>query len=160
MCLYLLASEDYTPVIQMVYFAPYFERQSMEVTIRDDKGLPRVEGTETFELVLRTPINTGIGELSNAVIAIDDSISDCKFSLKIFIHFKSEVPFVASLATPVTAPPQSRLLLYSDLSLKRPLTLVVRKSRESEAVAAKRPLVKWILAFSNFLAVIRVGSVY
>lgn len=160
MCLYLVASEDYTPVIQMVYFAPYFERQSMEVTIRDDKGLPRVEGTETFELVLRTPINTGIGELSNAVIAIDDSISDCKFSLKIFIHFKSEVPFVASLATPVTAPPQSRLLLYSDLSLKRPLTLVVRKCWESEAVAAKRPLVKWILAFSNFLAVIRVGSVY
>ena len=161
-CLYLVASEDYTPVIQMVYFAPYFERQSMEVTIRDDKGLPRVEGTETFELVLRTPINTGIKEPSNAVIAIDDSISDCKFSLKIFIHFKSEVPFVASLATPVTAPPQSRLLLYSDLSLKRPLTLVlvVRKSRESEAVTAKRPLVKWILAFSNFLAVIPVGSVY
>lgn len=72
----------------MVYFAPYFERQSMEVTIRDDKGLPRVEGTETFELVLRTPINTGIGEPSEAVIAIDDSISDCKFSLKILIHFK------------------------------------------------------------------------
>lgn len=59
----------------------------MEVTIRDDKGLPRVEGTETFELVLRTPINTGIGELSNAVIAIDDSISDCKFFLKTFVHF-------------------------------------------------------------------------
>lgn len=86
-CLYLVASEDYTPIIQMIYFAPYFERQSMEVTIRDDKGLPRVEGTETFEMVLRTPINTGIGEPSNAVIAIDDSISDCKFSLKIFIHF-------------------------------------------------------------------------
>lgn len=86
-CLYLVASEDYTPVIQMVYFAPYFERQSMEVTIRDDKGLPRVEGTETFELVLRTPINTGIKEPSNAVIAIDDSISDCKFFLKTFVHF-------------------------------------------------------------------------
>ena len=116
----------------------------MEVTIRDDKGLPRVEGTETFELVLRTPINTGIKEPSNAVIAIDDSISDCKFSLKIFIHFKSEVPFVATLATPLTAPPQSRLLSYRDLSLKRPLTLVlaVRKSRDSEMVTAKKPLIK------------------
>ena len=160
--LYLAASEDYTPVIQMVYFAPYFERQSMEVTIRDDKGLPRLEGTETFELVLRTPINTGIAEPSNAVIAIDDSISDCKFSLKIFIHFKSEVPFVATLATPLTAPPQSRLLLYSDLSLKRPLTLVlaVRKSSNSEEAIYKMNscFFKLPRGYSRWLSILILGE--
>lgn len=48
------------------------------MTIRDDQGLPRMEGTEEFELVLRTPINTGIGETSKASIAIDDLVSDCK----------------------------------------------------------------------------------
>ena len=69
----------------MVYFPPFSERQSVQVTIRDDQGLPRVEGTEEFELVLRTPINTGIGEASKTVIAIDDSMSDCEFYL--FIYF-------------------------------------------------------------------------
>lgn len=56
----------------------------MQVTIHDDQGLPRVEGTEKFELVLRTPINTGIGETSKAVIAIGDLVSDCEFCLILF----------------------------------------------------------------------------
>lgn len=63
----------------MVYFPPFSKLQSVQVTIRDDQGLPRVEGTEEFELVLRTPINTGVGEASKTVIAIDDSTSDCEF---------------------------------------------------------------------------------
>jgi len=92
------ASEDYVPVIQMVYFPPYSERQIIEVTIRDDQGLPRVEGTEEFELVLRTPLNSGIGESSEAVIAIDDSISDCKILLCTF-SFASGV-FVPSPPLP------------------------------------------------------------
>ena len=56
----------------------------MQVVIRDDQGLPRVEGTEKFELVLRTPINTRIGETSKTVIAIDDVVSDCEFCLILF----------------------------------------------------------------------------
>ena len=66
----------------MIYFAPYSERQTIEVTIRDDQGLPKVEGLEEFELVLRTPINTGIGKPSKAIITVDDSISDCEFSFR------------------------------------------------------------------------------
>lgn len=62
----------------MVYFPPFSERQAVQITIRDDQGLPRVEGREEFELVLRTPINTRVGEASKAVIVIDDSVSDCK----------------------------------------------------------------------------------
>ena len=68
----------------MVYFPPFSEHQTLQVTIRDDPGLPRVEGTEEFELVLRTPINTRIGETSKAVIAIDDLVSDCEFCLILF----------------------------------------------------------------------------
>lgn len=56
----------------------------MQVTIRDDPGLPRVEGLEQFELVLRTPINTGIGETSKVVITIDDRVLDCEFCLILF----------------------------------------------------------------------------
>ena len=56
----------------------------MQVIIRDDQGLPKVEGTEEFELVLRTPINTRIGETSKAVIAMDDFVSDCEFYLILF----------------------------------------------------------------------------
>ena len=63
----------------------------MHVTIRDDQGLPRVEGTEKFELVLRTPINTGIGETSKAVIAIDDLVSDCECCLILFARYKLRV---------------------------------------------------------------------
>lgn len=63
----------------MIYFPPYSDRQTVDVTIRDDQGLPRVEGREEFELVLRTPINSGVGEPSKAVITIDDSASDRKF---------------------------------------------------------------------------------
>ena len=62
----------------MVHFSPYSERQTVEVHIRDDQGLPRVEGIEEFELVLRTPINSGIVEPSKAVVAISDTLSDCK----------------------------------------------------------------------------------
>lgn len=60
----------------------------MQVTIRDDQGLPRVEGTEKFELVLRTPINTGVGETSKAVITIDDSVSDCESCLILFVSYR------------------------------------------------------------------------
>ena len=68
----------------MVYFPPFSEHQIVQVTIRDDPGLPRVEGLEEFELVLRTPINTGIGETSKVVITIDDRVLDCEFCLILF----------------------------------------------------------------------------
>ena len=87
------AGEDYTPVIHVVHFSPYTERRTIEVAIRDDQGLPRVEGTEVFELVLRTPINSRIAEPSKAVIAINDIPSDCKFFYHIIIYFLIE-PFL------------------------------------------------------------------
>ena len=68
----------------MVYFPPFSGHQTVQVTIRDDQGLPRVEGSEEFELVLRTPINTRIGETSKTVIAIDDLVSDCEFCLILY----------------------------------------------------------------------------
>lgn len=86
--IHFAASEDYIPLIQMVYFPPFSEYQTVHVTIRDDQGLPRMEGTEEFELVLRTPINTGIGETSKASIAIDDLVSDCKCFFILFARIK------------------------------------------------------------------------
>ena len=86
-CGCLVATEDYIPVIQMVYFPPFSKIQTVQVTIRDDQGLPKVEGTEEFELVLRTPINAGLGQASETVVAIDDSISDCEFLSDIYCMY-------------------------------------------------------------------------
>lgn len=46
-----------------------------------------MEGTEEFELVLRTPINAGLGQASETVVAIDDSISDCEFLSDIYCMY-------------------------------------------------------------------------
>ena len=85
---YFTAGQDYTPVIQKLYFPPYSDRQTVEVTIRDDQGLSRVEGMEEFELVLRTPINSGVDEPSKAVIVIDDRSSDCEFFPHFCLHYR------------------------------------------------------------------------
>lgn len=71
----------------MVYFPPFSKIQTVQVTIRDDQGLPKVEGTEEFELVLRTPINAGLGQASETVVTIDDSISDCEFLSDIYCMY-------------------------------------------------------------------------
>lgn len=57
-------------------FAPGVNMQTIRVTILDDRGQPRLEGTEKFELVLRLPSNAILGEPSKATVLINDSISD------------------------------------------------------------------------------------
>lgn len=57
-------------------FAPGVNMQTIRVTILDDLGQPRLEGTEKFELVLRLPSNAILGEPAKATIFINDSISD------------------------------------------------------------------------------------
>lgn len=55
--------------------------QTIRVTILDDLGQPELEGTETFELVLRMPLNGILGEPAKAKVFITDSVSDCKCCL-------------------------------------------------------------------------------
>lgn len=52
--------------------------QRVRVTILDDLGRPRVEGPETFQVILRMPSNATLGEPSVATVTINDTISDGK----------------------------------------------------------------------------------
>lgn len=52
--------------------------QTIRVAILDDLGQPELEGIETFELVLRMPVNGILGEPAKAKVFINDSVSDCK----------------------------------------------------------------------------------
>ena len=61
-----------------MYFAPYVTSQTFQVRILDDAGQPKIEGPEDLELVLRTPINTGLGKVDTSVLTINDSFTDCK----------------------------------------------------------------------------------
>lgn len=65
--------------------------QTFKVTILDDLGQPELEGTESFELVLRMPVNGILGEPGKATVFINDSVSDCKcfltFSYRLLTHF-------------------------------------------------------------------------
>ena len=63
-----------------MYFAPYVTSQTFQVRILDDAGQPKIEGPEDLELVLRTPINTGLGKVDTSVLTINDSFTDCKYT--------------------------------------------------------------------------------
>lgn len=67
--------------------------QTFKVTILDDLGQPELEGTESFELVLRMPVNGILGEPGKATVFINDSVSDCKcfltFSYRLLKHLLS-----------------------------------------------------------------------
>ncbi|KAK6168396.1 hypothetical protein SNE40_020939 [Patella caerulea] len=70
------AGLDYIAVNRILDFAPGVTMQLVRITILDDLGRPKVEGLETFQVVLRMPMAAMLGEPSTSVITINDTVSD------------------------------------------------------------------------------------
>lgn len=76
---FLPAGLDYVATNTVLDFAPGVTMQTVKVGIIDDIGKPRMEGEETFLVILRMPVNAILGEPKEAVVTINDSISDCEY---------------------------------------------------------------------------------
>ncbi|CAB1418214.1 unnamed protein product [Pleuronectes platessa] len=70
------AGVDYVGISRNLDYAPGVSMQTFRVSILDDLGQPELEGTESFELVLRMPVHGILGEPGKATVFINDSVSD------------------------------------------------------------------------------------
>ncbi|CAN8012309.1 unnamed protein product, partial [Ixodes pacificus] len=70
------AGNDYIAVGHLLHFPVGSTAQTVEVIILDDYGHPVLEFAETFQLVLRAPVNGTLGNPQSAVVTINDSLSD------------------------------------------------------------------------------------
>ena len=83
----LTAGLDYLAVNRILDFAPGEMMKTLQVAILDDLGQPVLEGVEKFDLVLRRPMGGGLGEPSLAVVSINDSLSDSKYTYLFEFHW-------------------------------------------------------------------------
>lgn len=74
------AGLDYIAVNKVLNFAPGVTMQTVRIIILDDLGRPIVEGSESFELVLRMPMDAMLGEPSKALVTINDTETDSELS--------------------------------------------------------------------------------
>ncbi|XP_075544224.1 FRAS1-related extracellular matrix protein 2-like isoform X1 [Dermacentor variabilis] len=70
------AGSDYIAVGELVRFPSGSTSQTVEVVLLDDYGQPELEFIETFQLVLRAPVNGTVGTPATAVVSINDTLSD------------------------------------------------------------------------------------
>ncbi|XP_064481470.1 FRAS1-related extracellular matrix protein 2-like isoform X1 [Ornithodoros turicata] len=70
------AGSDYIAVGHLMYFPPGSTMQTLEVIILDDYGRPSLELLETFNLVLRVPVNGTLGNPNTSLVTINDTFSD------------------------------------------------------------------------------------
>ncbi|XP_077403528.1 FRAS1-related extracellular matrix protein 2-like [Vanacampus margaritifer] len=85
------AGLDYVAVHQKLDFAPGVSALTFRVNILDDVGRPELEGSETFDLVLRTPVNGILREPAKVTVSIDDFVSDLpRVQFQEAVHFGEE----------------------------------------------------------------------
>lgn len=73
---FFAAGVDYASLNRLLHFSPGEIARSLVVRIIDDIFLPRLEGRESFELVLQSPVDGVLMNPNKTVIYIEDSGSD------------------------------------------------------------------------------------
>lgn len=94
------AGLDYIGIGKSLDFAPGVTMQTFRVIILDDLGQPILEGSETFELVLRMPMNAILGDPHTALVIIDDSLSDLprmQFKFPSYMGFESDKKIITAI---------------------------------------------------------------
>lgn len=86
-----IANVDYYPVVKTLMFDSDEEKKVVFISIVDDIGRPRLEGNETFEILLNLPRNGRlVKQRSNAIVTIKDEESDS-------MYFNSSIKFYKQL---------------------------------------------------------------